>query len=309
MAMIREQIIKVLPTRIRENKIWEQIDFRRIQEIRIRANQPLYIYCDGNHEIQVVEEMISKEDIKEILNYASKFSLFAFEDEMRQGYITIEGGHRIGFVGKANIETGKVKSIRYISSINIRVAHQVLDCARKYLTYLLRGQTICHTLIISPPGCGKTTFLRDLIRLISNGVGGIRKGNIAVVDERSEIAGCYQGIAQNELGKRTDILDGCPKAEGMLMLIRGMSPMAIAIDEVGGMDEIASIQYAMHCGCKMLATAHGYSLEEIRNKPLFKDLLSMEGFERYLILGDRNHVGQVERIYDKSGNVLFENAW
>ena len=132
--------------------------------------------------------------------------------------------------------------------------------------------------------------------------------SVGVVDERSEIGGCYMGVAQNHLGIRTDILDGCPKAEGMIMLIRSMGPQVIAVDEIGTPEDVHAIEYAMHCGCKMLATVHAESMEELRKKPLFNRMIGEGRFERYILLGNNAHVGQIEGIFDNRGSLLYKEA-
>lgn len=150
--------------------------------------------------------IVTPEDIKETMALVSNYSLYAYEDEIRQGYITIKGGHRVGIAGKTVLENERVKTIQYISFMNIRLSHQVKGCANQVLPYIINEGRLCHTLIISPPCCGKTTMLRDIIRQVSES-----GQSVGVVDERSEIAACYLGIPQNELGIRTDVLDGCPK--------------------------------------------------------------------------------------------------
>lgn len=199
--------------------------------------------------------------------------------------------------------------MKYISFINVRLSHQVKGCANVVLPYILKGNSIFHTLIISPPGCGKTTLLRDMIRQLSDGfhINGNRMLGlqIGVVDERSEIAACYMGMPQNELGIRTDVLDCCPKAVGMMLLIRSMAPQIIAVDEIGVGEDISSIHYAMGCGCKMIATVHGGSIDEVREKPLLGDLIQKHMFERYIILSNQKEVGRVEEIYDEFGTRLY----
>jgi stage III sporulation protein AA len=158
---------------------------------------------------------ITKNEIRETMEYISNYSLYAFEDEIRQGFITINGGHRIGIAGKIIIENDEIKGMKHISFINIRLAHQVKGCANKVIPYLIDEKTkgIYHTLIISPPRCGKTTLLRDIIRQLSDGNSRYPGMNVGVVDERSEIGACYMGTPQNDLGIRTDVLDCCPKAK------------------------------------------------------------------------------------------------
>ena len=207
------------------------------------------------------------------------------------------------------MDQGRIKNIQYISSVNIRVAHEVKDCAGKVLPYLTYNQQLYHTLIISPPGCGKTTLLRDLIRQISDGNRWIQGESVGVVDERSELGACHLGIAQNELGIRTDILDGCPKAEGMLMLIRSMAPKILAVDEIGAPEDIHAMEYAMHCGCCMLATVHGTSMAEVQKKPVLQQLIQKKRFGRYVVLKNGIHIGEVEGIYDERGTLLYREQY
>lgn len=301
----KKQILQVLGKNIQKDVEKEQFDFSCLQEIRLRTGKPLTVLYRGKEKLLT---KVGQEDIRETLEYISNYSLYAYENELRQGFITIEGGHRVGMAGKVVVEEGKIKSIKYISSINIRVAHEVKGCADKIFPYVTKERQICHTLIISPPRCGKTTLLRDMIRQISDGNRWVKGVPVGVVDERSELGGCYMGTAQNDLGIRTDILDCCPKADGMLMLIRSMAPQVIAVDEIGAREEICAIEYALHCGCKMLATAHGVSMEEMKKKPFFEQMIREKRFERYVVLGNERHMGEVLGIYDENGNCIFEDA-
>ena len=308
----KQQILHVLAKRIRELLEAEELDYDKLQEVRLRVGQPLFILWNGKERFLPygtgTMHIVTKEEIRETLEYMSHYSLYAYENELRQGFLTIEGGHRVGVAGKVLLENNKVKNMQYISSVNLRMSHEVLGCANTVLPYIIQGKGILHTLIISPPCCGKTTLLRDLIRQISDGTEYFKGRTVGVVDERSELGGSYQGIAQNTLGKRTDLLDCCPKAEGMLMLIRSMSPEVIVIDEIGGEEDVHALEYAMQCGCKMLASVHGLSMEDIREKPVLGELVKKKRFDRYVVLGKEIHPGEVKAIYDERGNLLCRNS-
>lgn len=305
-----QQILQVLAKSVQTLLGRENLMFDDLQEIRMRIGQPLIIIYRGQEKIPLESSgknhIVTKEEIRETLEYISHYSLYAYEHEMKQGFITIEGGHRVGISGKAIIENDRVKNMQFISSINIRVSHEILGCADQVLPYITANKQLCHTLIISPPRCGKTTLIRDLIRQISNGGVYIKGCTVGVVDERSELGGCYMGVAQNHLGMRTDILDCCPKAEGMIMLVRSMAPQVIAVDEIGTPEDVHAIEYAMHCGCKMLASVHGKSMEEIRMRPVIEQLVRQKRFERYVILGNIPCAGTVKAIFDERGSMLYQ---
>lgn len=308
--MKEDTILKVLPWDVRSIIQKEKLEFEYLQEIRLREGKPLiFLY----HDTEVIPGakarrpyLVTKDNIREMLEYISNYSLYACEQEMRQGFITIEGGHRVGMAGQVIMEEGKIKNLKYISSINLRISHEVKNCADKIFPYITYNKQMYHTLLISPPRCGKTTLLRDIIRQVSDGNMWVKGCTVGVVDERSELGGCYLGNPQNEMGVRTDILDRCPKAEGMIMLIRSMAPQVIAVDEIGAQEDVHAIEYAMHCGCKMLATAHGYSMEEIQRKPIFEKLVQERRFERYVILSNRYQIGGIEAVYGENGSLLYQ---
>ena len=306
---MEQQILKILPRALQAIVQAEQLDFRFLQEIRLRTGQPITVLYEGE-EVLLPRRLESKhrvlqEEIRETVEYICNYSLYAYENELRQGFVTVEGGHRIGLAGQVILENGRVKNMKYISSINIRVSHEVMHCADPIFPYITRQRELYHTLIISPPRCGKTTLLRDLIRQVSDGNRWVKGCTVGVVDERSELGGCYLGQAQNNLGMRTDILDCCPKAEGMIMLIRSMAPQVIAVDEIGAFEDIHSIEYAMHCGCRMVATVHGASIAEIQKKPFFEQMIKQKRFERYVVLGNTHHIGEIEGIYDERGSLIY----
>jgi len=313
----KEELMKIFSLKLRNVFGKLNIDYGKLQEIRLRINAPLIIIY-GNKEAFVTEDativddpskaiIVTKNEIRETMEYISNYSMYAFEDEIRQGFITVSGGHRIGIAGKTILENDMIKSMKHISFINIRLAHQVKGCADKVLPYVVNQQMndIYHTLIISPPRCGKTTLLRDLIRQLSDGNKYLEGRSVGVVDERSEIGACYMGVPQNELGIRTDILDCCPKAKGMMMLIRSMSPQVIAVDEIGSKEELEAIDYVIGCGAKLIATVHGSSIEDIKNKPTLSELVKKKLFERYIILSNLAGVGTLEEIYDAEGRLLY----
>ncbi|HBY71892.1 MAG TPA: stage III sporulation protein AA [Lachnospiraceae bacterium] len=313
----KDELLKIFSLNLRTVFGKLSIDYEQLQEIRLRINAPLLIIYE-NREYFVTDEaklvdnpslaaFITKNEIRETMEYISNYSLYAFEEEIKQGFITINGGHRIGIAGKTILEQDSVKWIKHISFINIRLAHQVKGCAAPVLPYLINNNAggIYHTLIISPPRCGKTTILRDLIRMLSNGSKYQAGMSVGVVDERSEIAACYMGIPQNEVGIRTDVLDCCPKAKGMMMLIRSMSPQIIAVDEIGSAEDLEAIDYVIGCGCKLIATVHGSSIEDIQSKPVLGELVKKQLFERYVVMSNRKGVGHLEKIYDASGKLLY----
>lgn len=299
-----DKITKVLGSTISNILKENRVPLSRLQEIRLRIGKPLIIIC--NNKEWVSQKTIEKEELMEVLEYVSNYSLYAFENELKQGFITIEGGHRVGMTGQVLIENGEVKNIKHVSSMNIRISHEILNCADIIFPYITQEKQICNTLMISPPRCGKTTLLRDLIRQVSDGNQWVRGSTVGVVDERSELGGCYLGVPQNRLGMRTDVLDCCPKSKGMLMLVRSMAPQVIAVDEIGSAEDIHALEYAMHCGCKMITTVHGTSMEEIRKKPILEELVKSHRFERYVVLGNTHRIGEIEGIYDDRGSFLFK---
>ncbi|GAB6087772.1 stage III sporulation protein AA [Alkaliphilus crotonatoxidans] len=283
-----------------------------MEEIRLRVNRPLMLLGDGR-EYYVTEQgeltlesqramKVNRKNIENTLQFISNYSLYAIEEELKQGYITIPGGHRVGIVGRVVLDNaGGVKTMKDFSGLNMRISREKKGVADTVMEYLIKGPTDCYnTLIISPPQCGKTTLLRDIIRNLSNGIPPLNfKGmKVGVVDERSEIGGSFQGEAQNDLGIRTDLLDGCPKAHGMMMLIRSMSPQVIATDEIGRMEDIHAIQEALMAGTRVITTVHGQSLDDIRSKPVIGDLVKSKIFNRMIVLSNQKGIGTIESLLE-----------
>lgn len=308
----KESILNILPIRIREilNKI-EKSTWNGIEEIRLRVNKPLIINCEGKDyfitdqgKTSVILQnniMVNKTDIETGFQLITNYSAYALEEEIKNGFITVRGGHRVGICGKTIIEDNSIKTIKDISGLNIRISREIIGCGEKIIKYLIRdSNTIYNTLIISPPQCGKTTILRDVVRMISNGIPkvGFKGINVSVIDERSEIAGCYNGIPQKDIGIRTDIMDACPKAKGMIMVIRSMSPKVLVTDEIGRDEDVYAIREAINAGVNFITTIHGNSVEEIRRRENIKALIDNKVFERIIVLSNFPRVGTVDKVID-----------
>lgn len=319
----KDELFQILSKRLREVFMALPLDYEKLQEIRLRIQVPVLLYYE-NREYGITHTgalqemktklgqvdliMISREEMEEMVAYMSHYSLYAFEEQIRQGYFTVQGGHRIGVLGKAVIEQGRIKWIDHISYINIRISHQKKGCADFVLPYIWNKtqKELWNTLIISPPKAGKTTLLRDMIRQLSNGSKFHSGLTVGVVDERSELAACYCGVAQNDVGIRTDVLDACPKAKGMFLLVRSMSPQVIAVDEIGLLEDVAALQYVIRSGCHVIASVHASSFTELKEKPAFRKVIKEQIFQRYIVLSANDGVGTIQTIIDQAGHSCYE---
>ncbi|MCU6760968.1 Uncharacterized protein conserved in bacteria [uncultured Roseburia sp.] len=281
-----EQMIQLFPLHLRKEINDSRIFEKEIEEIRIRVAQPLIVITGkGEYKIPGLENYrMTKEDLSQMVSYISQCSIYAFDDEIQKGFLTLQGGHRVGIAGQVVPEGKGVRTIRPITYLNIRIAHQVYGCARDLVSWLQSEGRFKNTLILSPPGGGKTTMLRDLVRILSDGDRRYPGMKVGIVDERSEIAGCRNGVPQNDVGIRTDVLDGCPKAEGMMMLVRSMSPEILAVDEIGTKEDFEAVTYALNCGCAVFATMHCSTIQELMDKPFWKDPVNRQLFSRYVLL-------------------------
>ena len=309
-------LITVFPTSIRPRM--RKINWDGLEEIRVRIGWPVeLIYGTHNEWLGNYDSMIDRQRLDEMLNYITGYSIYAMEEELKQGYITFSGGHRIGITGHATYEDWKngsepkITNMIDIGGLNIRIAHERKGCAEQIIPFLRKENSIYNTIFFAAPGAGKTTCLRDTIRILSNGDGqhaGLKTG---VVDERSEIAACINGRPQNDLGKRTDVLDGCPKALGMRMLLRSMSPEIIAVDELGKEAEFALLEQMRCSGVKILGTMHAGDIEQVLCNPWIQknsygdSAGGYEVIERFVELIRQENGMREFRIYDGQGKLLW----
>ena len=289
-----EIVLEYLPFSIREI-IYNQKD---LEEIRLRSSKPLALKI--GQETRIIDHIVSQQEILQSFEKICESSIYSYRKQICDGYITIRGGNRVGIVGSAVVDNGQVININYISSLNFRIASQRIGCSNKVIEDIIdcRNNSIYNTLIVSPPGCGKTTLLRDIVRNISNGIKmlGFKGKTVGVVDERGEIAAMYKGIPQNDIGIRTDVIDNMPKPVAMRILVRSMAPDVIVCDEIGSMEDIQAIDYAMCSGVRGIFTAHGKNLDEISRNPELSKLISKKIFERIIVLNPKKK-GELECIY------------
>ena len=264
---------------------------KQINEIHIRVERPvivnvhqteIYINSDGLCFCDQNAYIASRNDIRQTLQFMSEYSLYAYEDELKQGYMTLDGGYRVGICG--NLRYGKDEVINFdqVNALNIRIFSERLDAADVLMKILVTSEKNCQkpdsVLIISPPGYGKTTLLRDLVRQVSDDTEHFPGISISLIDERREIAGCVNGIPTLDVGMRTDVYDGCGKSEGMMYAVRAMGPSVLAVDEIGGKKDVDAILYAGKCGCSVFATVHGTDLKEARQKTYIREILNANIF-------------------------------
>lgn len=291
-----DEIIRILPEKI-GNEIKNFIREGNIQEIRIKVGKPTILIL--SNEERILDCITTNDEVKGILVKISNYSLYAYEEEIKQGYITIKGGHRVGIAGECVISNGEIKTIKNISSLNIRISKDVVGSSKKIMPIITRGDRIYNTLIISPPKCGKTTILRDIAKNISNGMYtvGLKGKKVVIIDERSEVAACYNGIPQMDVGIRTDVLDNCLKKTGMIMAIRSLSPDVLICDEIGTLGEVEALNMAFNSGVNIVVTVHGFDIEDIYSRKVFKELIDESIIERVVVLSSRKGAGTIERIY------------
>ena len=284
------QAASLLPPRLRR---WAEglppAEQARAEELRLRAGRPMTAVLPSGEAPLSGGEPVQPEELGLVLEIATKASAHTALEKLRHGFFTVEGGHRVGVCGSAVVKEGAVYSLSRLSSLAIRVARQVPGAAAEVADRLWEGDRLWSTLILSPPGGGKTTLLRDLIRTVSDG-GAHPPLRVGVADERGELAALWNGVPQLDVGARTDVMDGCPKGEGLLMLLRGMNPQVLAADELTAPEDCAALLLAANCGVSLLCTAHASGLQDLRNRPIYRPLLEGGCFQRLVVLTRRDGV-------------------
>ena len=273
-----EQAAAVLPPELRQQALVLPAQEReRAEELRLRCGWPMAaVFPEG--EVPLGGRKIVTQDLELLLEIASRASVHAVLSQLREGYLTIEGGHRLGLCGTAVLENGQMRNLRSLSSVSIRIARQRPGAALPLLSGLMEGGRLCSTLIAAPPGMGKTTLLRDLVRCISDG-DGTPPLRVGLADERGEVAALYGGVPQLRVGRRTDVIEGCPKAQGAMLLLRAMNPQVLAMDEITAPEDVGALLTAAGCGAVLLATAHGEG-DELTRRPLYRTMLEERIFQR-----------------------------
>ncbi len=298
------EILRIFPNHLRliMERVFEIIG-EGLQEIRIRSGQPL-IVSTANGSFSVNAEgnlsptvsgayIVNSCDLRMVFQAACENSVYAFMDEIKQGFITICGGHRIGFAGRAVTEGGKIENFREISSLNIRIAGEIIGAANNIIDDVLKPWGVVNTLLVSPPLGGKTTILRDLARQISDR--GIKTG---VADDRGEIAALFKGVPQNNVGIQTDVIENAPKGDGVVMLLRTMSPQLIVTDEISTEADAEALLRCFGTGVSVIASAHGSSAEEVMARKCLDSLFGGIGFRQIIVLQKEGY-GVNTKIFGK----------
>jgi len=304
-------VLEKILTRELNELVNSKLNFEKLYEIRIRANAPITINYGGKYFYLTRDGVGTSENdaliadnslIETIVFNASNYSIYAVNYMLQHCYLACQGGVRIGVCGEVVIENGKILTLKNFSQLNIRVPHQVKNCSLSAIKYMIDETGFKNTLIISPPGAGKTTFIRDIAYQLSN----LNLAyNLLILDERFEIASSVNGVNMHDVGKFTDVISGAKKSFGFLEGIRSMRPDIIFCDEIADLEDVESVRFAVNSGVKVVATTHAYNLADFKNKKSFNELIEGQFFDRYIVLSNREGPGTYEGIFDKKFTCLY----
>lgn len=288
-----ETLRAILPDQVQQ--ALKHLPLAQIYELRLRANAPVVACVDGrNFPLQGVD--VTCEDLENIVHKAAEYAIYAVLDQIVKGFITIRGGVRIGIAGELVVEHGQVLAVKHISSLCIRVPHAVKNCAYALVPYLFGLERPLSTLIVAPPGAGKTTMLRDLARQIGQKYPHL---NTLLLDERGELAACYQGEPQLDVGQNCDVITGGTKAFGFENGLRSLRPDVIITDEIATADDAAMLARAVRSGVVVIASVHAADMGEVRAKPDLGILVMQGVFDRYVVLRTGERAGEVVGIFNR----------
>lgn len=307
--MIPEVLRKMLPQQI--VLVADKLNTKDLYEIRLRSERATSVNVKGqfyylcNHGLTKNPKdgiTVSAKDVKDVLIKATEYSLYAVNNQICEGYLTIGGGIRIGIAGETVIADAAIKTIKNFNALNIRLPHEVLGCADKVIKYINSG-SIKSAIFISPPGAGKTTILRDTARILSSLPDKIY--NVLVVDERNEIAAMNDGKMLLNIGVNSDVINGAPKSYAFTRAVRALRPDIIVTDELFDSEDVAAASYAINSGVAVIASVHGSNHTDLFDKKSFDDTIKNKLFKLYINLSDRYGPGTLESIYDENFKQIF----
>lgn len=272
-----EEAASILPLRLRKLALaLPEVQKAEAEEFRLRAGRPMTVLLPQGE--MALEAEVGSEELETLCDIATEFSRYAAAETIREGYLTVRGGFRVGLCGTAVMKEGINTNLKQVSSAAVRIAREQKGIADRLAPRLFREDQLANTLLLSPPGGGKTTLLRDLVRRISAGTPPYGPRRVSLIDERGEVAVMYQGEPQMDVGPHTDVLDACPKALGIPIVLRAMNPQVIAVDEITVREDLRAMAQAAGCGVRLLATIHAASPGELWERPLYRQLLEERVF-------------------------------